>query len=456
MNGHNLERRLVERARDAYERPPVDLYDIARQHLVDCAGVTVAAVDAKPVAAVRASMPVPRVAPLGRVVATDVMLAPRDAAMVNGMAAHFHDYDDDDPALSVGHPTAPVFAALSSLADSCDASMGQVVAAYIAGVETTMRLGRVINPDHYNGGWHATATLGVFGATITSALLLGLEDAQIETALGIAASLSSGLKCNFGTDVKPLQAGTAAGNGVWAAQLASLGVTAAEGALFGSVGFCKVYGGRHSAEEAVATFGRPFGLASPGLNIKQYPCCSSTHTALDGLLDVMQQHAMRADEIEAIDAWVGPDIPAILIYDTPATPLEGKFSLRYCLAAAAAHGHLGLGAFTPEAVSARAVVAMMDRVQVHIDATLPAIPTGVTHCSRVRVRSRTGAFTTEVHDPLGSAARPLPAALLREKFVECASGRLGELRAEKAFEAWTSMSANASFKHWLTSLSTPA
>jgi 2-methylcitrate dehydratase PrpD len=369
------------------------------------------------------------------------------------MATHFHDYDDDDPALSVGHPSAPVFAALCALADWSGASTERIVAAYIAGVETTMRVGRIMNPDHYNAGWHATATLGVFGATVASGLLLALDDDQVEAALDIAASLASGLKCNFGSDVKPLQAGAAAGNAVWAVQLAARDVTSAEGALFGPTGFCRVYAGHGAAEEAIETYGQPFGLASPGLNIKRYPCCSSTRTALDGLLELMQQHEVGADDVEAIEAWIGPDVPAILIYDIPSTALEGKFSLRYCLAAAAVRRQLDLSAFAPGAIAAPDVVAMMGRVSVHVDTGLPTIPTGVTHCSRVRLRSRKGDFSIEVHDPLGSTARPLPAVMLRDKFVQCASGRLGRARAEHAFERWEALGPQAPFVQWLELLS---
>jgi 2-methylcitrate dehydratase PrpD len=291
---------------------------------------------------------------------------------------------------------------------------------------------------------------------MASGLLSGLNDAQIDAALGIVASLASGLKCNFGSDIKPLQAGTAAGNGVWSVQLAARGVRPADGALFGSSGFCRVFGGRGFAEQAVEAFGRPLGLASPGLNIKRYPCCSSSHTAVDGLLELMDTHDLRADDVQRIEAWIGPDVPAILIYDVPSTPLQAKFSMRYCLAAAAVRRHLGLGSFTADAIEDPETAAMIERTAVHLDATLPAIPTGVTHCTRVRVSTRKGAFTIEVRDPLGSAARPLPATGLLDKFVDCASGMLGRAQAEQAFDGWNAMAPDAAFASWLETLSPPS
>lgn len=451
-----VERRLADAAREMYERPERELFPAARRHIVDCAGVALAGASARSVAALHATMPMMQGEGSARLLGTGRRLSPRDAATVNGTAAHFHDYDDDDPALSVGHPTSPVFGALCAIADVTPASIDRVIAAYLAGVETTMRVGRIVNPAHYNAGWHATATLGIFGATVAAALLLDLDGERIEHALGIAASLSSGLKCNFGSDVKPLQAGTAAGNGVWAAQLASGGVRGATGALFGHSGFCRVYGGKGNAQDVVDSFGRPHGLASPGLNIKLYPCCSSTHTAVDALLQILQSQRLSSLEIEAVDAWIGPDVPAILIYDVPRDPLEAKFSLRYCLAAAAHFGELGLQAFTIEAVESPSIAALMDRISVHVDASLPAIPTGVTHRSRVRLVTRNGVGTTrEIAEPLGSAARPVPESDLRQKFVRCAAPALGASGGEGAFDAWLTLPGHALFASWLDRLCEP-
>lgn len=306
MIAQGAERRLAEAAREMYERPERELFAAARRHIVDCAGVALAGAGVRAVAALQATMPTMQGDGSARLLGSDRRLSPADAAAVNGMAAHFHDYDDDDPALSVGHPTAPVFGALSAIADVTPASIDRVIAAYLAGVETTMRIGRVVNPAHYNAGWHATATLGVFGATVASALLLDLDGERIEHALGIAASLSGGLKCNFGSDVKPLQAGKAAGHGVLAAQLASGGIRSVRGTLFGASGFCSVYGGQGNAGEVVDSFGRPHGLASPGLNIKLYPCCSSTHTAIDALLEILQSHRWSSRDIETVNASIGP------------------------------------------------------------------------------------------------------------------------------------------------------
>lgn len=453
VTGSSIERLLAQSVRRSFAQPPLALFPVARRHFVDCAGVALAAAPAPAVRAVRATLTPPATGDASRVLGTAESLSARDAAIANGMAAHFHDYDDDDPAISIGHPTAPVFAAICALAGSVGASMDTVASACIAGVETTMRIGRIVNPHHYEAGWHATATLGVFGATAAVACLLGLDAERIEHALGIAASLSAGIKCNFGSDVKPLQVGLAAGNGVLAAQLARRGLRAAEGALFGPTGFCNVYGGQGDAHAIVAAFGQPWGFEQPGLNIKLYPCCSSAHTAVDGLLEILGDERIDAADIETIEVWMGPDVTTMLKYDVPHTPLEAKFSMRYCIAAAAYRGGLRLEAFTAEALADSAFAPLFARVRVSVDSTLPRIPTGVTHCTRVRVTARDGRTSQrQVADPLGSAARPIPVAMLREKFIGCASESLGGERAAQAFDAWERAAGSAPFAAWLAML----
>ena len=428
---------------------PRALLQHARQHVVDCAAVALAGVHEAALAAARRALWSAGEAPL---LGTDQRTGVRDAALLNGMAAHFHDYDDDDPALCVGHPTVAVFGALVALGGTTGRTVQQVLAAYVMGVETTMRLGRIVNPGHYDRGCHATATLGVFGAAAAAGVLLGLDDTRLAHAIGLAASASSGIKGNFGSDGKAFQVGLAAANGVAAALLAREGGRAAPGALFGAHGFCTMHGGRE-ADEAVRRFGDPWGLVDPGVNIKCYPCCSSTHTALDGLLEILDESRATADEIASITVHIGPDVPAILIYDVPAEPLQGKFSMRYCIAAATVFGEVTLDAFGPAAFATPALHALMARVEVRVDPALPRIPTGATHASRVTVQLRSGVTLQRlIAEPRGSAARPLTLVALRDKFVRCASRALDATAAGRAFDDWIAAADDAPFARWLDTL----
>ena len=91
-----------------------------------------------------------------------------DAALINGTASHALDYDDVSAVMG-GHHSAPVTAPIFALGEQLKVSGRQVLAAYVIGVETEVRLARAVNFHHYDKGWHPTATLGVFGAAAASA-----------------------------------------------------------------------------------------------------------------------------------------------------------------------------------------------------------------------------------------------------------------------------------------------
>src|SRR5262249_39072979 len=160
---------------------------------------------------------------------------------------------DDMCFVSLAHPSAPLVPACLAAAESAGASGRSALEAYVVGFEIEARLGRVMNPRHYERGWHCTSTLGTIGSTAACSRLLGLDATATANALAIAASEASGLKENFGTMVKPLHAGLAAKNGVLAVLLAKAGMTAIEQAIDGSQGFLRAFGSaRDSLSEAVS------------------------------------------------------------------------------------------------------------------------------------------------------------------------------------------------------------
>ena len=162
-------------------------------------------------------------------------------------------------------------------------------------------------------------------------------------ALGIAASLASGLQQNFGSMTKPLHAGWAARSGVVAAQLAARGFSADAEALEGPGGFLRAMSG--GAEPDLAPFdalGEPFEIVSPGVGVKLYPCCYATHRAIDAVLELRAEHGIAPANVAEVRVEVNRGGLLPLRVEPPATGLEGKFSLEYCLAAALLDGGVGL------------------------------------------------------------------------------------------------------------------
>jgi len=197
--------------------------------------------------------------------------APETAAFINGMSAHALDYDDYERAGST-HPSAVLVPALMALGETRSLTVGALLEAYVAGFEAIVRIGEWLGYDHYVAGWHATGTIGPFGAAAGCARLLGLSAEQTAHAMALAASMSSGLKAQFGTGAKAMHAGLATRSGITVACLAEAGLSAAPGVLEGGTGYLRLYDGA-SAGPAVDD-SRPSAFLDYGALPKPYPCCA--------------------------------------------------------------------------------------------------------------------------------------------------------------------------------------
>jgi 2-methylcitrate dehydratase PrpD len=344
-----------------------------------------------------------------------------DAALVNGTAAHALDFDDCSNTLG-GHPSVPLLPALFALADERGASGRDFLLAYVAGFEVETKIALGVHFHHYTKGWHPTATLGVFGAAAACAKLLRLDAESIAAALAIAASFSSGIKANFGTMVKPLHVGHCARNGMYAARLAHAGFTANAGAFEHKQGFLNVFNGEgtYDAARILSRWADPLDIVKPGIAIKQYPCCGSTHPALDAMLTLVREHGLTPARIERIDAWTHARRLEHTNRPRPSSPLDAKFSLQYCLARAVTDRRIVLEQFEGDAHLDPAVHDLLPRIRV-APYTTAQFPAENHFGAEIRVLTRDGlTLSAKVDQPLGRTSdHPLPDALLREKFENC-------------------------------------
>ena len=407
-----------------YEDLPCEAIEWAKIAILDTVGVTLAGAGEDCARIVEQTLGGARGECL--IFGGDHRMGPLDAALINGTAAHALDYDDVSNSLG-GHPSAPILPALFALAETQDCTGAAFITAYVAGFETETRIARGVHFHHYEKGWHPTATLGVFGATAACCHLMGLSIAQTAQGLAIAASFASGLKANFGTMTKPLHVGHTARSGLFAAMLAKGGFTANPSALEHKQGFLMVFNGEGTfdVEAILKDWGNPYDVVRPGPAIKQYPCCGSTHPALDALLALRGEHAMPADKVVRIDSWTHPRRLAHTNRPDPKSGLDAKFSVQYCLARAALQGQIRLEDFEGDAYDDPVVRALMTRVHAapHPDAgTENEEALG----AEVRVTFDNGeVITKKVGAALGRGPEnPLPAGTFAAKFADCASRAL--------------------------------
>ncbi len=403
-----------------YEDLPPEAVEWAKVGILDTVGVTLAG-SSDPSATIVAGV----LSSGGKslLLGTPKRTGALDAALVNGTASHALDFDDCNNTLG-GHPSAPILPAMFALADEIGATGRDFISAYVAGFETECKISLGVNFYQYTRGWHPTTTIGVFGATAACAKLLKLDDERTATALAIAASLASGIKSNFGTYVKPLHIGHCARNGLFAALLARDDYTASPDAFEHKQGYFEVFNGagNYDAERILPAWGRPFDIVTPGIAIKQYPCCGSTHPAIDAMLELVRGHDVKADAVERIQSWTHARRLEHTNRPDPQSTKDAKFSVQYCLARALVDRKVAIEHFEGESYKDPEIRRVTALVQV-APYTTEQFPAENHFGAEVKVTLRGGSVLgAKVDRPAGrTSANPLTPERLREKFENCSN-----------------------------------
>lgn len=359
-----------------------------------------------------------------------------DAALVNGTMAHAIDYDDTAHP-SYSHPSSHLFPALLALGAHRGSSGRDLVTAYSVGLEFEGKLGQAMNFGHYGKGWHASGTFGTMATAAACANLIGLSVEETRRALAIAASCASGVRANFGTMTKPLHAGNAARNGLYAVLLASKGFTATEGVFSDRSGFFALFKGDTPVDEAqFELLGDPWEVLSPiGLALKAYPACGATHPAIEAAS--LLSSVVDVSRIARVRVGVTEQAPQILVYDNPESALHGKFSMQYCVASALLTGTVNRATFTDAVRTGDDLQALIPKVKMEVD-------------ERVRKSSEFSAIVTvtmedgTVHEQdielaKGKPERWLSADELFAKFADCTGGMLEARESRELFDLLQSL-----------------
>jgi 2-methylcitrate dehydratase PrpD len=358
------------------------------------------------------------------------------AALVNGTTGHGLDYDDIAVSL-IGHPSVFLVPAILAMGESLHSSGEDILTAYVIGYETACQLAIPLLQSHYTQGWHSTANFGSLGAAASVSHLLKLNVGQTRYALGIAASLAGGLRQNFGTMTKPLHAGKAAANGIQAAVLAQGGFTADENIIDAPIGFAKIFGhnGKVDWEYVGNGFGKTYLITgTEGLEIKPYPSCGFTHTAIDAALQIKREHQFDAEDIVSVELGVSPFDKQILIHHNPRTDLEGKFSLEYCVARALLSGAVLLKHFTDEAVTEAKIQSLIGKMKWVEKFPLPQMGTETgLGMKSVSIKLKNGQeYSVKAVIAKGMPGNPLTREEFEVKYRDCASIVLSKADVEKS------------------------
>ena len=339
-----------------------------------------------------------------------------DKALYYGFASHYLDFDDAQANLA-GHFSTVLYSALLAVLDPTD-TWHDFLRAYIIGAELEGIIGSLINPAHRTQGWHSTGTVGVIGAAAAIGALRGLHGESLAQLLSLAATQSAGMFFQSGTDGKPLHAGLAARNVVWAYELlqhTSLQTSTKpfdpERGWFKTIGNITV-----TPNDIGSRWLAPGQLIDPGLWMKVHPYCSAAICGAEAAEAVAHRiHTSDSflwDDIDRVTVHFPPGADAALRYISPTTGREGQFSIEYVVYQVLAYGAVQDELFKIDTID-QSVRDYMSRIERVYD--LPKVSQSE-RITKVTVTLKNGdVFTEMVNNPKGSPKNPLTMEDIRIK-----------------------------------------
>ncbi|WP_161974952.1 MmgE/PrpD family protein [Bacillus timonensis] len=228
---------------------------------------------------------------------SNIKVPAESAAFANAVASHSIELDDIDR-LALFHFSPPIYSAAFAIAEKLNVSGKDFITALAAGVEMMERLSLAMNPSLRNRGFHTTPTLGIFGATVASALMMKLTEEQIVSAFGLSGSQVAGMLEMYGESMqKRFNPGPAAHNSIVSVNLAQRGFTGADTIFEGKRGICRSYSDEVDWSK----------LKSPKqgdyifeIELKPYACARPIHAPIDAALGIRKQILESGKQIRDI------------------------------------------------------------------------------------------------------------------------------------------------------------
>jgi 2-methylcitrate dehydratase PrpD len=346
----------------------------------------------------------------------------QSAAFANGVMAHCLDFDDQTP--WGAHPDSSVVPAVLALAERKGNVSGRDLITSVAlGQDLFVRLRCNVG---WRQDWNLSSVVGAFSSAAAASFVQGLPQEQIAHALGIASMQSSGTMqviFGIGSDLRGMYAGFTAQGTVMSVLLAQKGITGIAELFEGKAGIFNVYfGGKYEREKMLEGLGKEYLGAS--MLYKAWPAVGNVHTYIHATIELMKEHALKASDIEQVKVFVG-DFHQRMCYPlelrrAPATLVDAKFSLPYCVALAAIRGGIRIADFSASALKDPDVLAIAQKVVPVEDNSLDwkvKIPDG-----RMEIITRDGRRLERVgYGVPGSPEAPLAWDAIVAKFRDCAS-----------------------------------
>jgi 2-methylcitrate dehydratase PrpD len=348
---------------------------------------------------------------------TGYRATPGAAAMANAIAGHALEFDDWEIPGNT-HVSVVLLPAILAASAGWQLSAEAAINAYLAGYETIAVIGEAINLEHYERGWHATATVGAIGAAAAVARLYQLDREQTANALALATSRALGYNAQFGSEAKPVQVGFAVDGGVIAAGLAAAGVGGQAHMLDHGRGMAALmsHADLDRVSASIAKMGAELAIDRHGIVFKPWPCCGYTHRILTGMLE-LRERGLDTDKIDSIELRLPAMHAAILPFAQPANQSEALFSLPYCAAMVLLTGDLTIADIAAQSWQREDITRLIAKTVLRpFEARRPQLNYDPEQPDSVLIDCGGQLHEASIPYPLGSPQYPLPESRLRQKF----------------------------------------
>jgi 2-methylcitrate dehydratase PrpD len=285
-----------------------------------------------------------------------------------------------------------------------------------------------VGTAHLLQGWHPTGTHGALAAAAAAAVVLGLDAGQVQHALGIAGSQSSGLMAaQYSAMVKRFHAGRAAQSGLYAALLAREGYTGITN-LFesGYGGYCTTFSPSHDLAPLTEGLGSRWEAGRVGY--KPYAANGSCHPAIEIIQELAAAEGITARDVERVDVRASSATVAHVGWAyKPGSVTTAQMNLAYIVAVALTDGEVFTEQFQPDRIRDPDLVELSSRVSVQADPGIDAQGPSHRHATRIAVHLTDGRLLErEKLYARGSTRAPLTDDEVRAKYRRLAGAALSD------------------------------
>ena len=358
------------------------------------------------------------------ILGSDHKLNPAGAAFANGSSAHALDFDDNCYA-GIVHGSAVVFPSVLAMAQEFNSSGKDLLLAFIVGLEVEFAVAKALSNSIYDRGWWTTSILGAIGSAAGASKIAGLSKKPVANALSLAIVGGGATRAVRGTTAKHYYCGRAAENGVTASLAATYGATGPEYVFEDSSGMAEVLNDGIFDAKIIEKLNTEFSLLNPGVDLKKYPVCYASHSCIDAVKEIVKNNGLNSLDVVSLTCLVPPVVASNLTFSVPKTVAQAQFSLQFAIATVLLFGDVQLKHLKYELVVNPEIISLSKRIRMIVSEIPKQFESSEHICPEwgyVELMTRKGVRKhCFIGSPLGSASRPMPEEILRQKFDNCCS-----------------------------------